>query len=59
MIHLPKKRPWLILVAIYLIIMLVWGGFYFLAKQSGKQNLDPEEAEQLLEQRKKTTDHAE
>ena len=51
MIHLPKKRPWLILIGIYLVIILVWAGFYFLAKESGTQNLNPEEAEDLLEQR--------
>ena len=59
MIHLPKKRPWLILLGIYLVIMLVWAGFYMLAKQSGKQSLKPEEAEALLEQRNKSTNDAE
>lgn len=58
MIHLPKKRPWLIILGIYIVIILVWAGFYFLAKQSGKQNLDPEEAEQLMEQRLKNGNHA-
>ncbi len=48
MIHLPKKRPWLILLGIYLVIMLVWGTFYFLADQAGDQVVDPQEAEELL-----------
>ncbi|MFK7909567.1 MAG: hypothetical protein AB8F34_03095 [Akkermansiaceae bacterium] len=56
MIHLPKKRPWLILVGIYAVIMMVWAGFYFLAKETGDQQVDPEEAAQLLEKRETNND---
>ena len=58
MIHLPKKRPWLILLGIYIVIMAVWIGFYFLAKDSGKQHLTPEEAEEVLEKRQQQENDA-
>lgn len=49
MFHLPKKRPWIILLVIYVVIIAVWIGFYYLAKDTGTQSVSPEEAEELLE----------
>lgn len=54
MLHLPKKHPWLILIGIYAVIILVWGIFMFLAKQTGKQHLNAEEAEQFYKENKPT-----
>ncbi len=51
MIHLPKKRPWLILVCIYLIIVLVWGIFFYLANQANDPIMDREEADRLFKTR--------
>lgn len=64
MMHLPKRRPWLILVGIYLVIMALWGTVFFLARQNGDQQLDAEEAEKLINQSarqptNKPADHAE
>jgi type VI protein secretion system component VasK len=52
MLHLPKKRPWLILIAIYALIIGVWATVFILARGSSAQSLDAEEAEKVLEQRK-------
>ena len=51
MIHLPKKRPWLILIAIYTIIIGVWTTVFFIARGSSAKSLNAEEAKELLEKR--------
>lgn len=50
MLHLPKKRPWLILVGIYFVICLVWGTFMFLANKAGSQHVDADEVDALIQQ---------
>lgn len=47
MLHLPKKRPWLILVFIYVVIIAVWTTFLMLGKQQGER-MTPEQAEQHI-----------
>ena len=53
MIHLPKKRPWLLLVGVYTVIILVWVSVFMLAKHNGEQRLKPEEVEDVLKSRTK------
>lgn len=47
MLHLPKKRPWLILVFIYVTIITVWTTFIILGNKQGKR-MTPEQAEQHI-----------
>ncbi|BDS08865.1 hypothetical protein NT6N_39050 [Oceaniferula spumae] len=47
MLHLPKKRPWLILVFIYVVIITVWTTFIVLGHKQGS-HMSPEEAEQHI-----------
>lgn len=47
MLDLPKKRPWLILVALYVIIVAVWATFIILGNKQGDR-MTPQEAEQHI-----------
>ncbi len=50
MIELPKKRPWILIVLFYLIIVSGWVVFYMLAKNHSGNKRTPEEAEAILKQ---------
>lgn len=52
MLHLPKKRPWLILVFIYLVIIAVWTTFIILGARQGER-MTPQEAEEHIHQQQK------
>jgi len=59
MFHLPKKRPWIIIVVIYIVIIGVWVTFYTLAKKhNGGERMTPEETEQLIKQRNQPQSNA-
>ena len=49
MLHLPKKRPWVILVLLYVVIVTVWTTFIILAHQQGDHRT-PEEAEAYIKE---------
>ncbi len=48
MIQLPKKRPWILIALLYLVIVGGWVVFYMLAKNHSGNKRTPEEAEALL-----------
>lgn len=51
MIQLPKKRPWLILVFLYIVIIAVWTTFIILGNRQGER-MTPEEAELHIRKQK-------
>ncbi len=50
MIQLPKKRPWILIALLYLVIVSGWVVFYMLAKNHSGNKRTPEEAEALLKE---------
>lgn len=48
MIQLPKKRPWILILLFYMVIIGGWVAFYILAKNHSGNKRSPEEAEALL-----------
>ncbi len=49
---LPKKRPWIILVIIYAVIIGVWATFIILAGKRDTRLLSPKEAEEFYQKHK-------
>ncbi|MCP5536480.1 MAG: hypothetical protein H7A51_09645 [Akkermansiaceae bacterium] len=50
MLELPKKRPWLLIILFYLLVVGGWVAFYVLAKNHSGNKRTPEEAEALLKE---------
>jgi len=51
----PKKRPWIILVIIYAVIIGVWVTFIILAGKRDTRQFNPQEADEFYQQHKKPT----
>ena len=50
MLQLPKKRPWIIILIFYMVIIGGWIAFYILAENHSGNKRTPEEAEAWLKQ---------
>lgn len=48
MLHLPKKRPWIILVIMYATIISVWISYFIVAHRRNAKHMTPQEAEQYF-----------
>ncbi len=55
MLHLPKKRPWLLLVLMYAVIIGVWTTYIMYARQRDTKLMTPKEAEQYYKDHPKQT----
>ncbi len=52
MLELPKKRPWLLIILFYLVIIGGWVAFYMLAKNHSGNKRTAEETEALMKQQR-------
>jgi len=47
-LHLPKKRPWILIVILYVTITSVWITYFIIAHKSHEKHMTPDEAEQYI-----------